>query len=359
MMMKINPRILPCVLLLLILRNSVAQDSTAKITYGGFIDSYYAYSFNDPSNKDIPFAYSHNRHNEINANLALITGKYSSSHVRANLGLMAGTYPIANYVAEPPMFQHIYDANVGVKLYKNWWLDAGIFGSSHIGFESAISKDNWTLTRSLCAENTPYYATGAELNYEPHSNFLLSFIVVNGWQNIRDNNSYKSAGYQITYKPHKKITINASCLVGEGRNAPDSLFEMRYFHHLYATFQITKKLSLAAMFDIGAEEKTPTDKDLEYWQNPTLLIRYAANDKWAFCLRGEHYNDPKGIIIPTGTQNNFITTGASLNIDYSPRSNVLMRIEGKSFLSKDAIYSVNKIFTNTETLLTTSIAVSF
>jgi hypothetical protein len=34
---------------------------------------------------------------------------------------------------------------------------------SHIGFESVISADCWTLTRSLLAENSPYYETGMRL----------------------------------------------------------------------------------------------------------------------------------------------------------------------------------------------------
>ena len=36
----------------------------------------------------------------------------------------------------------------------NLWLDAGIF-VSHIGLESANSRDNLTLTRSIMADNSP------------------------------------------------------------------------------------------------------------------------------------------------------------------------------------------------------------
>jgi hypothetical protein len=47
---------------------------------------------------------------------------------------------------------------------KTLWLDAGIFGS-HMGFESALSIDNPTLTKSFVAENSPYYWSGAKLTY--------------------------------------------------------------------------------------------------------------------------------------------------------------------------------------------------
>jgi hypothetical protein len=51
--------------------------------------------------------------------------------------------------------KNIYEANVGISLNKknNLWVDAGVM-PSHIGFESAISMDNWYLTRSLLAENS-------------------------------------------------------------------------------------------------------------------------------------------------------------------------------------------------------------
>ena len=72
--------------------------------------------------------------------------------------MAAGTYMNANYAAEPEYLKNIYEANAGIKISKNenLWIDVGIL-PSHIGFETAIRKDNWTLTRSMVAENSPYY----------------------------------------------------------------------------------------------------------------------------------------------------------------------------------------------------------
>ncbi|WP_133272779.1 outer membrane beta-barrel protein [Hymenobacter radiodurans] len=44
-------------------------------------------------------------------------------------------------------------------------MDTGIF-TSHLGFELALSKDNWTLSRSLMAKNSPYYEAGVRITYE-------------------------------------------------------------------------------------------------------------------------------------------------------------------------------------------------
>lgn len=334
------------------------KDSTSSIVFGGFMDAYYTYNFNKYAGKDIPYAYNHSRNNEINANLVLLTAKYASSGVRANVGLQAGTYTMTNYSAEPTILQHIYDANAGVQLLNHVWLDAGIFGSSHIGFESAISKDNWTLTRSMSAENTPYYAAGAELNYEPSSKLLVSFILCNGWQVIRDNNSNKGLCYQVTYKPNDKFGFNTSSFYGEGHNAPDSLALMRYFNHFYA-YYLFGKFNVAAMFDIGLEQSSKGSSDYNVWYNPTVLLKYTINSKWATCLRGEYYGDENGVVVSTLSGKQYNNAGASLNIDYLPYSNVALRLEGKYFNSQQAIYQSNGGFITTQYLLTSSLAVWF
>ena len=135
--------------------NAQEQLKPSPFTINGYLEVYYAYDFNQPENNTRPgFVYSFNRHNEVNLNIGFIRGAYNTDNVRANLALMAGTYSNTNLAAEPGVLKNIYEANAGVKLSstKNLWIDAGIF-SSHIGFESAVGKDCWTLTRSMLAEN--------------------------------------------------------------------------------------------------------------------------------------------------------------------------------------------------------------
>ncbi|WP_439557721.1 outer membrane beta-barrel protein, partial [Dyadobacter sp.] len=151
-------------------QNANAQDTTKTapaFTVSGYLEAYYNYDFNRPLNNTTPsFLYNFNRAGEVNVNLGFVKGSYNSDRVRANLALAVGTYMNANYAAEPGVLKNIYEANAGVKLTQNanLWLDAGIM-PSHIGFESAIGKDNWAMTRSLVAENSPYFESGAKLNY--------------------------------------------------------------------------------------------------------------------------------------------------------------------------------------------------
>ena len=142
-------------------------EEKSLLNWSSYLEVYYTYDFNKPTTHTRPsFIYSHNRHNEFNLNLGFVKANYTGEKFRANLALAGGTYMNANYVAEPGVLKNIFEANAGIRLHKkrNLWLDAGIF-PSHIGFESALSKDCWNLTRSILADNSPYFEAGAKLTY--------------------------------------------------------------------------------------------------------------------------------------------------------------------------------------------------
>ena len=337
----------------------MAQDSTGSLTISGYAEAYYQYDFNKPSDNNRPgFIYSHNRHNEFNLNLGFIKANYTAARVRANLALAVGSYM---YAAEPGVLKNIYEANAGVKLSKNknLWLDAGIM-PSHIGFESAVSKDCWNMTRSILADNSPYFEAGAKITYTSHNGkWLVSGMALNGWQRITrvNGNSLMSWGTQIQYKPSDKFLLNYSTFIGTDK--PDSARLSRLFHNIYGIFNVTDKFGITAGFDIGTEEKFPGSDDKNTWYSPVLILKYTFHNKWAIAVRGEYYSDEDGVVIATGTLNGFKTTGFSLNIDYSPMKNFIVRLEARNLSSKDEIFIKPSGITNNNTFITSSIAVSF
>src|ERR1044072_6915608 len=314
--------------------NVLGKDSTKETkspgTISGYAEAYYSYDLNKPADNNRPgFIYSHNRSNEFNVNLAFVKANYTTERVRANLAIGAGTYINANYAAEPGVLKNLYEANIGVKVsaHKNLWFDIGIL-PSHIGFESAISKDCRTVTRSLGAENSPYYESGAKLTYTTdNGKWLLSALALNGWQRIQrvSGNSLMSWGTQVQFKPTDKVLLNYSTFLGTDN--PDSARLWRYFHNLYSVIQLNDKLEATRGFDIGQEQVSKGNSKLNTWYTPVVILRYAPVDKWAFAVRGEYYSDEHGVIVYTGTVNGFKTTGFSANIDYLPVKNVALRLE--------------------------------
>lgn len=343
--------------------NSKAQDSSkGTVTFSGYVEAYYTFDFNKPADNNRPgFIYSHSRHNEFNCNLGFVKAAYTSGKVRASLALAAGTCMNANYTAEPGVLKNIYEANVGVKLSrkKNLWLDAGIM-PSHIGFESAVGKDCWNVTRSMLADNSPYFEAGAKLTYTSGNNkWILSAMALNGWQRIQrvSGNSLMSWGTQVQYKPPGKVTINYSSFIGTDK--PDSARQWRVFHNLYAICSITQKTGVIIGFDIGTEEKPGNAGGFNTWYSPVIIAKQTLNDRWAIAARAEYYCDKNGVIILTGTPNGFKTMGYSVNIDYAPEKNIMARIEGRVLSSKDKVFTKINTVTNNNSFITGSIAVSF
>lgn len=340
-----------------------AQEKSNPLTISGYTEVYYQYDFSNPLNNKRPgFVYSHDRNNEFNLNLGFIKAAYNTEMLRANLAIAAGTYMNANYAAEPGVSKNIYEANIGIKLSKthNLWLDAGIL-PSHIGCESAIGKDNWTLTRSLAAENSPYFETGAKLTYSTaNGKWTASLLVLNGWQRIQkvEGNSIPSFGHQLVYKPNDKLTLNSSSFIGNEK--ADSIRQMRYFHNLYAIYQVNGQWGITAGFDIGIEQKEKASSKYNSWYTPVLIVRYKPSDKLAFAVRGEYYSDKNGVIISSDTPNGFRTFGYSLNADYYILPNLVWRTEVKNLNSKDTIFldRDNKMNKNNVSAIS-SIAVNF
>ena len=266
-----------------------------------------------------------------------------------------------NMSAEQDLLKNINEANIGFKVSKtkNIWIDAGIM-PSHIGWESAIGKDNLTLTRTIAAENSPYFETGAKISYtSDNGQFFLSGLVLNGWQRIArpEGNQTLAFGHQLTYKFSDNFSVNSSSFIGNDK--PTAEKKMRYFHDLYANFNLGDKWSGIAGFDIGAEQNAKGSEKYNSWYSPNLLLRYAITDQTKIGGRVEYFNDKNGVIIGTTTPNGFQTFGYSLNIDHEIHKNILWRTEARGFSSKDAIFMKDNSPEITNFFVTTSLSAWF
>jgi hypothetical protein len=298
---------------------------------------YYSYDTDRPQDHNKPsFIYNHKRHNEVAVNLLLAKGSYNTEKVRSNLALMFGNYAQYNLSSEPTWAQFINEANIGVKLSstKNIWIDAGIL-PSHIGFESAIGADCWTLSRGLIAEGSPYYETGAKLSYSNENNtFTTSLLYLNGWQKIArpDFISRPSFGMQLYYKPKPNLTLNYSNFYGTDK--PDEADTKRFFNNFYVIFEPGSKFGFTLGYDIGIE----TTSDASYtFGSSVMMIKYNISPVMKFVVRGEYYFDEQPTILPFDKETNI--SGLSANFDYLINNNCLWRIEAKRFNANRNIFS--------------------
>ncbi len=327
--------------LILIFNYCIAQvDSTKSFNISAYIETYYSYDFSKPFNNEKPdFNYNYKKHNQPNINLAFVKANYQSKQIRSNLALMTGNYAMYNLSSEPKWAKPIFEANVGYKPFEKheFWIDAGVM-PSHIGFESAVGSDCWNLTRSILAENSPYYESGIKFNYtNKKQDLYVAFHLLNGWQKIAISKGDKnpSVGVQVNYKPTSSLTLNYSNFVGNVKL--DSINRaLRIFHNLYAIYDESSKLSFIFGFDIGTQKIAITKSTA--WYTPVIISKFNLTDKSKIAGRLELYSDKQQTIIRTSTPNGYQTIGTSINYDYQISSKVLWRAELKRYNSKDPIF---------------------
>jgi hypothetical protein len=309
-----------------------AQTNIAPhLSVAAYADVYLSKDFDKTSGSEkAAWLYNHKRNNEVSVNLAYGKLMYNDSMVRGNLAAMLGNYAQYNLASEPTWAQFVYEANIGVRLSKQRkiWLDAGIF-PSHIGFESAISADCYTLTRSIVAENSPYYEAGAKLSYTSNNDKLnASLLYLNGWQRIARFTSTMQPcfGMQFNYKLSPSLVVNYSNFFGN--TYPDSIKAFRTYHNVIVQKDIANKWGIIAGVDIGTDKNAAGVAGI--MNSVTLMGRYHVNKNLAIALRGERYDDAKQIFIATPAAA-FKVVGISSNADYAINSRTLFRIEAKYF----------------------------
>ena len=347
-------------------KKSVSEDSVT-VTFGAFIDGYYAYDFNRPSSIDRSYTTQSTRHNEFNINLAHVEAKLDGARVHGRLALQAGTSVQSNYAGEPTvgavsgssLSRHIQEAFAGYRVFDTIWIDGGIF-FAHIGNETWISRDNWTYSRSFVADFTPYYETGVRAIWQATRAFAVTAVVVNGWQNISETNSDKAVGLRLDYVLSPSITVSYDDFFGNEQ--PDSLpSRLRIFNEALLKAQLTSALGIELTADYGLERHASGHANDAFYIG-ALVARYALNPKVALNGRVEYFSDRNGILtsVPAGASG-FRSGGASFGIDVAPQPRLLWRTELRAFNARDRVFpdrSASTPFSRNDGFIVTSLALT-
>ena len=330
---------------------ALADEPPATPHFGLFVDTYYAFDANQPANRERPFTTLPTRHNEFALNLAYVEGTIASDRWRGRLALQTGTSVYANYASElrapakngaqlADLLQHVQEAVAGYRIAEGLWIDGGIY-FSHIGSEGFISRDNWTYTRSLIADFSPYYQAGVRLSYEPNPQWAFQLHVLNGWQNILETNSEKALGTQVTFKVSPDLTITHNGFVGRES-------ELRIFQDLIVKYRISHQWETVLTVDFGLQRR-PGQDAFASWYGTSFQNRFRWNADTHFAFRLENYSDPEGVIAPTNTMNGFQVLGVSANLDRQLTMGLTWRTEVRWLHSRDAIFPSDTV-TKTDTV---------
>lgn len=326
------------------------QDTTSKLQLEAYADLYYAYNFNRPAGGDQPYFVSMTRHNEMNINLAYIAVAWTSERVRARVAPAIGTYMNANYAAEEGTLKNVLEASAGIKLSgnKNIWLDAGVLSSPYSN-ESAISKDQLAYTRSFASEFVPYYLSGVKLSMPLGKKLKASFYLINGWQQIRDENSGKSLGTHLEYRPGENTVINWATYTGSESSEVNPDYGTRYFSD-FSVYYHKNRISVSACAYAGYQERAIDDGS--WWQS-VIIGGYDLSTELTLVLRMEYFNDRNQVLIDAPDQSPYFSTyGSSIGLNARPFNNIMLRVEARNLWSSHPVYTRESIPVNNSQTIT-------
>jgi hypothetical protein len=342
-------------------QDATTMDFFRRVEVSGFVDMYYSYNFNKPTRPCANVGgvamfnclYNFNvAHNSFSLNLAEVTlEKKPTSDSRGGfrIDLDYGSATAIVHGTEPGgigIYQNIQQAYVSylAPAGTGLQLDFGKFVTWN-GNEVIETKDNWNYSRSLLfALAIPYYHMGMRATYSPTDKVTLAGYLVNGWNNVVDNNTGKTVGASVTLKPSGAVSIIENYTGGPEQTNDNA--DWRHLSDTIVTYTANKQVSLAANYDYGQEKESGTTVK---WQGIAGDLKYQANDWFALSPRVEYLDDTKGGFMTGG--NAFQTRGfaasagklkeVTITAELKHKDGVMMRIEYRGDFSDSPFFLKN------------------
>lgn len=279
--------------------------SAGGIEFSGLVDAYYDVNFNHPASK---FNVQRNfdvKANSFALNFAKLTMEHSADPVGFKFELAAGRAMDIFHATDPAGVEnvkHILQAYVSLKpkSWKGVQFDFGKFVTS-AGAEVTETHLNWNYSRSLLYANGPYYHFGARMVAPLGKYWTAGAQVINGWNNVEDNNSAKTVGLTSTFTTSKFLWAN-NYYFGNEKNDTAAGVKikapgLRHFYDTVVGINQSGKDSLLFNFDYGVD-KNPGATNNEFY-GISLAARHQFSDVFAISPRYDWYKDKAGFI--TGT----------------------------------------------------------
>jgi hypothetical protein len=277
----------------------------------GSVDAYYSWSFNrrDPveaRNFDVA-------HDQFSFSLAeLVADKRSTPASRLGFRVDVGGGPAADLVnggepGGPNYWKAVQQGYAGylVPLGRGVQVDVGKFVTP-FGAEVIETRDNWNYSRGLLFTTAvPYYHFGVRLAYPVVRSVTLSGYVVNGWNDVRDNNASRTLGLSVAVKPNTRFSLTQHFMTGPEQS--DNEQDRRSLVDAVATFAATPSIALLgeALYGHDTLAARPVS-----WYGLATSLRYQVWPALAVSPRYEWFRDPQGFTTGSAqTLQEFTVTG--------------------------------------------------
>jgi hypothetical protein len=292
---------------------------------GALVDVYYDY-YSNKQTGDAPYRNFDTLHNQFAFSMAeLWFAKTPTADSRVGFKLKLNFGPASSnfiHASEPggAPYRNIQEAYVSylAPAGKGLQLDAGVFVTP-AGAEVIEAKDNLNYSRGLLFSLAiPYYHSGVRMTYNPNDKVSLMAGVVNGWNNIVDNNSGKTVLGSVTLKPNAQLSVIENVITGPEQ--PGTVNNWRNLSDTVVTFTPNPLTTLTANYDFGHESMGGASGK---WQGIAGYVKYQATKVVAVSPRFEWYDDHDGLTTGAAQKLKEITG----TIEVKGGDNLIWRIE--------------------------------
>lgn len=296
--------------------------SVGGIDFSGLIDGYYSLNFNHPASRANEGRNFDVRANQFSLNMAKLSAEHAPDPIgfRFDLGFGRAFEIVHANETGPGIFRNIEQAYLSVKPPRTKGLEVD-FGEfvTWAGAEVIETQSNWNYSRSLLfAYAIPYYHFGLRALMPVTGHFSAGAALVNGWNNVEDNNTGKTGGFTGVYTTGK-FTWTHNYYVGPEKNDTN-----KGLRHLYDTTLLLtpwKTANFYVNFDYGVDRNV--GRGARRWAGVAGAARFAVSRHFALAPRLEWFNDADGLM--TGAAQK--VKEATLTGEYKMADGFLARIE--------------------------------
>jgi hypothetical protein len=315
----------------------------ASFSFSGYFDTYYFGNFNNPSTRDNLGS------SGISRGFDRYVGQFQLGMVMAHMGYAyknvelvteLGWGPNINYASYGSDFRYKYGAMIANNTYtavfikqafinykpaENFTVTMGQFGT-HIGYEviDAPLNFHYSINHTFNA-GIPFYHLGLKGTYTPNEKISIMAGVVNGTDNINDNNRAKSFIGQIAFAPVKDLKIYFNTIQGNEANARVNGKDTASYYGIIdfsSTYQASERFQVSAWLMYGSlkgEYQGSKYADaLIHWSGENLYAQYRVAKSLVVGTRLEHFDNSSGARLlltnGRGTYVNGVTLTANISL---------------------------------------------
>jgi hypothetical protein len=205
--------------------------------------------------------------------------------------------------------------------------------ASPCGAEVIESGDNWNTSRSyLFGYAVPFTHTGVHASTVLGDDFTLGAAVVNGWDNVEDQNDAKTGMLCLGWKPRDRLSVALNgCYGAEQANDTGN---QRALLDLVLAAGPFSNLTVMLNADYGSEEETAIGGGTATWKGVALYGRYDFLERFALSARAEVFDDEDGARL--GVADQTVREG-TLTLSYRYES-LELRVEARHDISDERVF---------------------